>query len=72
MPYYGLCPNAPSDVCTEMVVQFAEAGLHKLHPFGHDEYYQDKAANTMHKCPTRLAWVRARIADAEKAQTPQV
>lgn len=45
----------------ELLQLFAEQGLHKLYPFGVFEFSRALECRDMHRCPTRLAWVRKQL-----------
>lgn len=40
---------------------FESQGLHRLYPFGEDDFDRRRFEDTQHKCPKRLAWVRAQL-----------
>lgn len=71
----GLCANALwwedehdmfLTIRQEMYKQFTEAGFDTEYPFGgEDRYARDAATQSAIHNPMRLAWVKARISDAE-------
>ncbi len=75
----GLCSNCifwmleydllHSEIQDEMHHQFAEAGFDSDYPFGGERQYSfDVCHDAAIYNPMRLAWVKARIADAEGAE----
>lgn len=45
----------------EIVHQLQQAGLCSSYPFGEIDYQTRFANDTMHECPTRMAWVKAHL-----------
>lgn len=66
---YGLCLCqffGKYDMEEEMKDQFVAAGLSRTYPFGYSEFHRGRASKSLHKDEARLAWVRARIAEASE------
>lgn len=79
-PGIGLCNNAwyhaqlhgrekPHEVEEELHKQFRAAGRYgerMYYPFGQADYLKRSDNDSLHLCPKRLAWVRARIEEAQE------
>lgn len=61
---YGLCSNAPDAAYAGLKEMLGADFGRDEYPFGDDDYDLRFDEFTQHECPARLAWVRAKLAEA--------
>lgn len=64
---WGLCSNCDQfcpEVSRELAVLIDKQFPGESYPFGEDDYMMRGNEKCQHECPKRLAWVRAKLAEA--------